>query len=76
MIETTGTQAANSKILPGFSDITFNDFEVTSRADKQVYNINSQEAVLYDMKNGDTFATTERISQTGFRIHSSKGSCS
>ncbi|XXH01355.1 hypothetical protein Hte_007713 [Hypoxylon texense] len=76
VIETTGAQAASSSILPGFTDITFNDFEVTAREGQKTYNINSQEAMLYGMKNGDTYATTERKSNTGFRVHSSKGSCS
>ncbi|KAI0386311.1 concanavalin A-like lectin/glucanase [Hypomontagnella monticulosa] len=75
VIETTGAQPANSNILPGFADITFNNFETIKWANQQKYTINNQEAVLYDMKPGDVFATTERVSNTGFRIHSTKGSC-
>ncbi|KAI1410514.1 concanavalin A-like lectin/glucanase [Hypoxylon sp. FL1857] len=75
VIETTGAQPATSDILPGFVDINFNNFETTAWATQQTYNINSPEAWLYDMKPGDTFATTEQTSETGFRIHSTKGSC-
>ncbi|OTB00904.1 hypothetical protein M426DRAFT_15008 [Hypoxylon sp. CI-4A] len=76
VIETTGAQPATPDILPGFVDINFNDFEITGWANQQQYNINSEGATLYDLKSGDTFATSERTSDTGFRIHSTKGSCS
>ncbi|KAI8963217.1 concanavalin A-like lectin/glucanase [Daldinia sp. FL1419] len=76
VIETTGAQPADPNILPGFADITFNSFEATGWGN-QKYDINSKEAVLCDMDNaGQTFATTDRVLDTGFRIHSSKGSCS
>ncbi|KAI0113016.1 hypothetical protein F4814DRAFT_449465 [Daldinia grandis] len=76
VIETAGPQPADPNILTGFADITFNNFEATTWGNQQKYDINNKEAVLYDMDSGDTFATTDRASDTGFRIHSTKGSCS
>lgn len=76
VIETAGAQPADPNILPRFVDITFNNPEVTTWGNQQKYNINNKEAVLYDMNSGDTFATTDRASGTGFRIHSTKESCS
>ncbi|EMR65774.1 putative aspergillopepsin-2 protein [Eutypa lata UCREL1] len=75
VIETTGAAGADPSFFPAFSDITFSDFEAVARTDQQAYNMDSAGAVIYDLQNGDTYATSERTSTSQFLIHSSKTAC-
>ncbi|KAK7756622.1 hypothetical protein SLS62_001459 [Diatrype stigma] len=72
VIETTGAAAADPSFFPAFSDITFSNFEAVALSDQQTYNMDSAGGVIYDLQNGDVYATSERTSASQFLIHSSK----
>ena len=75
VIESTGAAAADPSFFPGFSDVRFNGFEAVALGDQQTYNMDSPGAVIYDMVNGETYATADRTSESEFLVHSPKAVC-
>ena len=76
VIESTGAAAADPSFFPGFSDVRFSSFEAVALGDQQTYSMDSPGAVIYNMVNGETYATADGTSESEFLVHSSKSACS